>query len=283
MNEKIEIKKVGFLTLPILRDIVIILIICVVAWRLLSANFQFDFSKFAFTDLLALILALFSIWLSAAFYFKAGETSNQFYDNSYKFTKEMSEVLGRIEAGFGERLRHLDEGYTGLVDRFDRLPYGGPTEAEVKEEEDVVKKREKEKQDLLENLATRAKLDAREKKEIFSKLAAKNEELEQARLELKRLQGGGELTEDERVMRRKLIQYLANEIRDAIPEDIDPRSPKYPIGDTFINIRDDLHPDAIKDLKRFNFLTDDGKLSREAVLRLRGELRPNIERTKHRP
>lgn len=274
MNENAETKRVGFLTLPILRDVVIVLFICVVGWHLLNANVQFDFSRFSFTDLLALILALFSIWLSVAFYFKAGETSNQFYDNSYKFTKEMSEVLGRIEAGFGERLRHLDEGYTGLKDRFDRLPYGGPTEAEVKEEQDKIKKREREQQDLLESLANRAKLDAREKSEIFSKLAEKNEELEQARMELQRLQGREELSADERRGRRMLVQYLARQIREAIPADTDPKSPEYSIGRTFIKIRDDLHPEAISDLKRFNYLTEDGKLTRDALIRIRMEMRP---------
>ena len=39
---------------------------------------------------------------------KATDTSNNFYDNSYKFTKEISEILGRIEAGFGEKLKHID-------------------------------------------------------------------------------------------------------------------------------------------------------------------------------
>lgn len=72
------------------------------AWKLLSAEFKIDLASFSFNDFLALVLALFSVALSVAFYFKANEASNQFYDNTYKFTKEMSEILGRIEAGFGD-------------------------------------------------------------------------------------------------------------------------------------------------------------------------------------
>lgn len=95
-----------------LRFLVVAAVIGVVLWKIATADL--DLSQFAFSDLLALLLALFAIGLSVAFYFKAAETSNALYDNSDRFTKQISEILGRIEAGFGERLRPLDEGYSGL-------------------------------------------------------------------------------------------------------------------------------------------------------------------------
>ena len=60
--------------------------------------------------LISLLLALFAIWLSALFYFKATETSNAFYDNTYKFTRDVAQLLAKMESGFGERLKNLDEG-----------------------------------------------------------------------------------------------------------------------------------------------------------------------------
>jgi hypothetical protein len=57
-----------------------------------------------FPTLLSLLLALFSVALSALFYFKATDTSNAFYDNTYKFTKDIAELLVKMESGFGERL-----------------------------------------------------------------------------------------------------------------------------------------------------------------------------------
>jgi hypothetical protein len=82
--------------------------------RVLSGNVRISFATFAFNDLLTLILAVFSIGLSVSFFQQANNVSNVFYDNIYKFTQDVSVILGRIEAGFGERLRHLDEGYEGL-------------------------------------------------------------------------------------------------------------------------------------------------------------------------
>jgi len=67
-----------------------------------------------FPTLLSLLLALFSVGLAALFYFKATETSNTFYDNTYNFTKDIAQLLIKIESGFGEKLRNLDEGYAAM-------------------------------------------------------------------------------------------------------------------------------------------------------------------------
>ena len=101
---------------------VIFIFSSLITWKLAISKINLDLSDFNFTDLLSLLMALFAISLSVAFYFKAEETSNKFYHNSYEFTKEISEILGRIEAGFGEQLRHLDQGYTGLRDKVDGIP-----------------------------------------------------------------------------------------------------------------------------------------------------------------
>lgn len=277
MNDQMQIAKktLGFLTFPLLRDSVIVLFLIIFSWKLINSDIRVDMSKFSFSELLALLLSLFSVWLSVAFYFKAGDTSNQFYDNSYKFTKEMSEILGRIEAGFGERLRHLDEGYSGIRDKFDRLPhYSNATSAEVKHEEEEIKKREAERLALLENLATRAKLAEGEKLEIFAKLAEKNEELEQARLELKHLrQRNAELSPVEQDRMQMLVRYVAGRIKEKTPSNISSDLARISIRSIFRKIRDELAIEAIRDLKRFSLLDEEGELTRDAVARIRFEMR----------
>ncbi len=157
----------------------------IVAYKLAVSPITIDLTDFKFSDLLSTVLALFAIAISLAFYFKATETSNQFYDNTYKFTKDISEILGRIETGFGERLKHLDEGYTGIRERFERIP-GDPEKAKeaIKKEEEEVKKREQDFKELLEQLATRAKLEDPEKKKMFQQLHKKNRDLARAKEEL---------------------------------------------------------------------------------------------------
>ncbi len=101
-------------------------------WKVINADFNF---KFNFNDFLSLILALFSIWLSVAFYFKATDQSDQFYQNSLTLTKDLSVILGKIESRFGENLRHLEEGNLRLQDKLDSI---GEKQIRLKENEDVV-------------------------------------------------------------------------------------------------------------------------------------------------
>lgn len=163
----------------------IIILFSVIAWRIAWSSFSLDLSKFDFSDLLAMILALFAMIMSVAFYFKSTDSSNLFYDNIYNFTQKTSEILGRIEERFGERLKHIDEGYGRIESRFDGISNNSDEiEKKVKETEGKVKetegKEEKEKEKLeeankamrkmIDTLAMRAKLQEKEKKEFYQNL-----------------------------------------------------------------------------------------------------------------
>ncbi|HDR2796542.1 TPA: hypothetical protein QCJ95_005279, partial [Enterobacter asburiae] len=93
------------------KAIVTVIIVIFACLKFYNATFTMSFD---FIALLSTLLALFSVGLSAIFYFKATETSNDFYNNTFKFTKDIADLLIRIESGFGERLKSLDEGYTSM-------------------------------------------------------------------------------------------------------------------------------------------------------------------------
>ena len=122
-----------------------------------------------FPTLLSLLLAFFSVGLAALFYFKATETSNTFYDNTIKFTQEITSLLVKIESGFGEKLRHLDEGYTSMRDKIDGIPRNyeiEDTKAEIHKEREELKKKLQEKDEIVEEFANKAHLDDEEKKKF---------------------------------------------------------------------------------------------------------------------
>jgi len=269
------IQKHGFLSLPILRDMLLISLIAIIAWKLLDAEFKVDLASFSFNDFLALILALFSVALSVAFYFKASDASNQFYDNTYKFTKEMSEILGRIEAGFGERLRHLDEGYTGMRDRLDRLPnYSGATVSDVKEEEEQIKRKEAEQRAVIEGLAQKAKLAEHEKQELFANLARTSQELEQARIELHQMQASRHETAAVIPRRRAILQYVARKIRQNLPEEIPPELlSTMHVRKLFDENKSKLADAALDDMKKLGLLDEYENLTRDSLMTLRFELK----------
>jgi hypothetical protein len=143
------------------------------------------------------------------FYFKATDTSNLFYDNTYKFTKDISEILGRIEAGFGERLRHLDEGYSGLRDKFDGKSINQKSTDIEKAKNELDKERNKlevqikEKEEILHELMNKAKLNAKEKEQFTNKIKEKDEEI-------------GNLSNELRLIKKSLSERVLSRDNDLI-------------------------------------------------------------------
>lgn len=177
----------GWLNWPRVRDISIFLLMIVGAYRLAISKVEIDLSGFSFTDILSMVLAIFAIALSAAFYFKADESSKTFYDNSLKFTSHMSETLGRIEERFGESLKNIHEGQSGLSRKFDNFPYDLKEAKEGKQrEEDAVVAREAEYKQALDELMQKAHLADGEKDELSQRLTSIAKELETSKAELAR-------------------------------------------------------------------------------------------------
>lgn len=95
--------------------------------RLATADLSALALKWDFNQLLSFCLAFFSILLSAMFYFKATDTSNAFYDQSYNFMKDLAEVLARIESGFGKQLENLEKTQTRIANQMESKGDAGPT------------------------------------------------------------------------------------------------------------------------------------------------------------
>lgn len=145
--------------------------------------------NFDFIALLSTVLALFSVGLSAIFYFKATDTSNDFYNNTFKFTKDIADLLIRIESGFGERLKSLDEGYNSM-----RSMITSPKSVDVAEtkekielEENELNKIQAERTKLIDELLEKANLEHEERDNIQKALNAKEEESKKLQFELTRL------------------------------------------------------------------------------------------------
>ncbi|MGI2857625.1 hypothetical protein ACRTDL_05450 [Shewanella algae] len=262
-DKKVEEKPV--LTLKNVRDVVILAFFGVLSIKLFGMDLSLDIKEFTFTDLLSMLVAFFAIALSIAFYFKATDTSNRFYDNSYAFTREVSEILGRIEAGFGERLRHLDEGYSGIRDRFDRLPFdNAQTNEELEKEKAEIEKKEKEQQDLLEDLAKRAKLAETEKQELFTHMKQISEELEEARRETRRLQRNIRLHSVDNDGRYEPLDFLVRHLSKYKDPEASSKSLRNSYQRLFRMHANEIPRQLFDDLERHGYINEEG-LTREAI------------------
>jgi len=145
-----------------------------------------------FPTLLSLLLALFSVGLAALFYFKATDTSNTFYDNTYNFTKDIAQLLVKMESGFGEKLRNLDEGYSSMrqsLDNYNEKPSAKveETKKKIETEKTEMDKVVQERNKIIEKLFERSNLQEEEKSLITEQLKEKETELSEAQKELGRM------------------------------------------------------------------------------------------------
>ena len=149
-------------------------------WNLITGKIVFDFGNLNFESLLTVIISFFAIFLSVLFYFKATESSNHFYNNSYTFTKDISETLRGIEAGFGEKLKNIDKGYEDFRRSFEN--YISPSDKiEIKKEVEEEKKKLKEiiaeKDQLITELEEKSNLSKQELTKFLKQIKEKELEL----------------------------------------------------------------------------------------------------------
>lgn len=264
-----EVDAKSILTLRNTKDLATLCLIAVVTWKLLDSEVSISIKEFTFTDLLSIFVSFFAIALSIAFYFKATDTSNRFYDNSYKFTKEISEILGRIEAGFGEKLKHIDEGYAGIRDRFDQIPFdANKAKEEIEAEKEEIDKKKKEQNELLENLAKRAQLAETEKQDLFRQMERTSKELDSAKSDLRRMQRNvinHEVSSSSPELKRKVLGYLTDRIQSEIPPGLEEGLTMRMLREVFSNIKDDIHPEAFNDLALTGIIDDEGELTRRGM------------------
>ncbi|MBE4953150.1 hypothetical protein INP85_09140 [Haemophilus parainfluenzae] len=186
----------------------LVILTVVVSIKIILINSENVFKDFNFTDLLSLLLAFFSITISIVFYLKAGETANQFYDNTYKFTQHTSEVLGRIESGFGERLRNINESYNRLGEDIRRYSTkDNIVKEEIKNQVENIEKNENVQKEIVNKLFENSKLDEDEKEQLKKELIQSNEKLAKAREQIANLERKSILTPFDRKLSRAKRYY----------------------------------------------------------------------------
>lgn len=227
-----------------------------------------------FPTLLSLLLAIFSVFLSALFYFKATDTSNTFYDNTYKFTQDIASLLVKIESGFGEKLRHLDEGYTSMRDKLDKIPGKyeiEETKTEIQKEEEDLKQKLEEKDRMIDELASKAHLKDNEREKFKSELNNRIAELSAAQSEICFLRSRIESTERRRFLPHELEidNGMKQFIFDTVFQELSPklflRAPSSLILKRF-NSSLPAYPDGfIQDLVRYGMIDENKEITKKGI------------------
>lgn len=226
----------------LMREIAFLGVLVYLSIKLFSGELSLDFAKLSSTELVNLLLAFFSIALSAAFYFAATSQSNQFYDNVNKFSKETSELLGRLD----EQVKGIGGRQTELKDSIDKHYYSGKGRDTEKGEKGGMLEEVEKLQDKLSTLVSgildKTNLTAAERASLEAQLKEKDAELGALRENI-----GRETSRIEpRVRnhtRRKLKEMGIENIIDARPEEL------------LFQLTRKGHPAYINDLIKLKYLT----------------------------
>lgn len=164
LNKMIEFEKekrqtnLVKITICVVGGIGCIMFIAILCYSIVKSELSID-------SILSTLLAFFSIFISIFFYFKADETSTNFYNSSYEFMKDISVTLGKIEERFGEKLNSLND----KVSHLDRI--STETSEEIKDKTD-------DKDKIINDLMDKAHLNEEEKEKYRNQLAEKDDEIE---------------------------------------------------------------------------------------------------------
>jgi len=197
----------------IIRELAVTAVVVIIAYKMLSVNPSFDFTKLSATDLVALILAVFAVGLSAAFYFAASNSSAKFYDNMHKFTKDTSVILGQLT----EQLKSLDKRQQEVKETFERQ-YSNNSNSENESAVEVQAKELKVnevREDLkksVEGWLEKFQIDAEEKERIKNELAEKEALLSESVTQLSNFKA--EVREETARKVRGHIHYKMRKARD---------------------------------------------------------------------
>ena len=156
-KEKHKVSPIN-ITICIVGGIGTVMLIGLLCYRLINTDFSLD-------SILSTLLAFFSIFISIFFYFKADETSTDFYKSSYDFMKDVSVTLGKIEERFGEKLNSLND----KVSHLDSI--SSEKSEEIKEQKD-------DKDKIINELMDKAHLDEEEKKKYRQQLDDRERQIE---------------------------------------------------------------------------------------------------------
>ncbi len=188
-------------SIRLLRELAALGVMAYLCIKLFSGELSMDFAKLSATELVNLLLAFFSIALSAAFYFAATSQSNQFYDNVNKFSKDTSELLGRLDEqvkGLGGRQSELKES----IDKYYLKDRDGVAEQINQDVQAKANEAEANLSKLVSDLLEKTNLSPGEKAKAQEELRQKDAELGQLREKLGQLTSARDVAVRSHTMRK---------------------------------------------------------------------------------
>lgn len=258
----------------IAKAILILIIVCVFSYKILI--FNTDSISVDFATLISVLLALFSIAMSVAFYHMANVSSQKFYSDSFTFTKDIAESLAKIDSGFGEKLTNLYTNYENFRNDVYKEKKFEVSEEIINETNQEIQGVLNEKDEIINTLIEKSKLNQNESQHIKDSLFSKDKQLKDLSKELERLQmklNMQEMQLSSNELSPAFFRYITNNIFPMFnvpPQEFINLSSQH-INRIFENlVVNDLRNEIRLEMQHMGLLNSDKNLTRRGVNLLKG-------------
>ena len=183
-----------------------------------------------------------------------------------------------MEAGFGERLKHLDEGYNGLADKVVGHSQSQTVEVkkEIENEEEKLKKLQADRNKLIRELAEKAKLRENEKEDFIKKINYKDKQLSHLKSEIEFLSNrlnrpdgiNPKLSFDDNIpvaVHPLVSNYAVNNVLDKLGRTDIVTGDDDLVKRRFKHIKPELFRGFLKDMCRLGYLDQNEELTSDGI------------------
>ncbi len=255
----------------LVQALILLFISGLITWKIVSTA---NIVNIDFATLLSVLLAFFSVSLSVVFYFKATDTSNAFYDNTYRFTQDIAGLLVKIESGFGEKLKNIDDNYGRMRGYFESRQGSEESKEgmkeELRDEKEQFNKVLEERDDLIRGLLAKANMQESERSAFEKLLKEKDEEIKKVNREVSRL--SRDLTVDRVLSRQSSNDRVSGRVgryirRSIIPDLFPGTRARYSsalIRRRFLGNLNELPSEFLEDMQQLKYLVN-GELTDAGV------------------
>lgn len=233
-------------TIYVVTSICVIMFVALMCYSLYKNNLSTE-------SILATFLAFFSIFMSVFFYFKADETSTKFYDSSYKFMKDISVTLGKIEERFGEKLNSLN----------DKMSHIDKEKNAISNE---IRDKEEDKDKIINELIEKTNLNKEEKEKYRKEIQARDEEIE--KLRRNKFQAEREASRLRRKMNGSNTLYIDDEIEMLSQRTLMRLLQNQDTSDLTIRNK--------QELRKYGLIDSDGGINEERIIECLNNNRRNV-------
>ncbi len=225
------------ITVCVVGGIGTLIMMGLLCYRLVKTDFSFE-------SILSTLLAFFSIFISIFFYFKADETSTNFYRSSYDFMKDISVTLGKIEERFGEKLNSIND----KIAHLDNIS---------NEKSEEIQEQKEDKDKIINELIDKTNLGEQEKEKYRKQLREKEHQIEKLKQEQYLARRDAEL------LRSRLIETNGLEDR------------WEPNNRVLLSLLKgelvDFSPSMAQRLQKLGFLDEEGRINESKILKTLSE------------